>query len=204
MKPREMEIFENHCNKYLRQDNFLVYHSEKLRKPHIDFLKYPPTDYLPYWKLVTMGASDIKMPHCKNTLGHRNEYIILIDPDTDLSNHEIFAWFGNKLLMIALYPKYARTHITYGHSVEWREEEDSGMVGAFLEVPQFLESVESVTCKLSAFKQITLLQPIMLTREETDRLLKIGPEQFSYYLYPDDGSTEKDHMICERYRTDKF
>lgn len=204
MNPREMDKFVAHCNKYLQQDNCKVFHSDHIRNPHIDILKYPPNDHIPYWKLVTMGASDIKMPHCANTLGDRNEYMVFISPDINLDDHQTFAWFGNKLLMIAKYPQYAKTHITYGHSVEWSEEDGSDMVSAFLEMPQLLGSPDCMRCKLSLFKQIILLQPVMLTRQETDHLLSIGPEQFSYYLYPEDESSEKTHFICERNRTDKF
>lgn len=204
MNPREMKKFEAHCSKYLQQDNCMVMHSDTIRDPHIDFLKYPPNDHLPYWKLVTMGASDIKMPNQSNTLGDRNEYIVFISPDTNLDDYQTFAWFANKLLMIAKYPQYAKAHITYGHSVEWGDEDGSDMVSAFLEMPQILGSPECMRCNLSMFKKIVILQPIMLTREETNRLLSIGPERFSYYLYPEDGSTEKVHFICEQNRTEQF
>ena len=106
--------------------------------------------------------------------------------------------------MIALYPLFAKTHITYGHSVEWGEEEDSDMVSAFLELPQLLSSPDCVRCKLSLFKQTVLLQPVMLTRNETNQLLKIGPDRFSDYLYPEDGTIQDAHFISERKRTDKF
>ena len=40
-----------------------------------------------------------------------------------------------------------------------------------------------------------------LTRQELDKLLCIGSEQFSYFLYPDEG---KAHYLCERTRSEKF
>lgn len=45
------------------------------------------------------------------------------------------------------------------------------------------------------------LQVVLLNRAETDRLVEIGPELFSNFLYPDDGDR---HFICERKRRDKF
>lgn len=204
MNNREMDRFVAHCNKFLMNEDPKVFHSDEIQNPHIDILKYPPNDHLPYWKLITMGASDIKMPHLDNTLGDRNEYIMFISPDINLDDHQIFAWFGYKLLMIAKYPQYAKTHITYGHSMEWSEEDGSDMVAAYLEMPQILGSPECMRCKLSMFRKVVLLQPVMLTREETNHLLTIGPEQFSYFLYPEEGSIDKCHFICERNRTEKF
>lgn len=92
---------------------------------------------IPFWKLVTAGASDYKMSAPRGVLGKRNEYMMFIDASEDMDDQE------------------------------------------------------TAVC----------LQVVLLNRAETDRLVEIGPEQFSNFLYPDDGDR---HFICERKRRDKF
>ena len=54
----------------------------------ISLLKYPPTEKYPFWKLVTMGASDFRMRKLPGSLGDRNEYIMFIDPSVDMNDME--------------------------------------------------------------------------------------------------------------------
>ena len=94
---------------------------------------------------------------------------------------------------IALYPVQTKTYITYGHSVEWEPEEGEQIVGAFLEFPQIIPDTGVLRCKLGFMKTVILLQAYLLNREENERLLEIGPEQFSQYIYPD--GDEDDHFL---------
>ena len=54
---------------------------------------------------------------------------------------------------------------------------------------------------ISFIKTTVCLQVVLLTREEINRLVEIGPEAFSYYLYPDEG---KSHFLSQRKRTEEF
>ena len=92
---------------------------------------------IPFWKLVTAGASDYKMSAPRGALGTRNEYRMFIDASEDMDDQE------------------------------------------------------TAVC----------LQVVLLNRAETDRLVEIDPEQFSNFLYPDDGDRR---FICERKRRNKF
>lgn len=200
MKQKEMEKLTQHFDTYFHQSDCTVLHPIAT-EPHIDVLLYKPNEAYPYWKMVTMGASDYKMPAPRNTLGNRNEYIMFIDSGEDMTNPEIANWYYATLLEIAYYPISTKSFITYGHSVEWAANDDEEMVGAYLEMPQIVEDVGVLRCKLSPIKTVICLQVILLNREEIKKLLEIGPEQFSYFLYPEEGDC---HFLCERSRSDQF
>lgn len=200
MKQKEMDKLIEHFDTYFRQSDCVVLHPAVM-EPHIDALLYRPNDAYPYWKLVTMGASDYKMPAPKYSLGNRNEYVMFIDPSEDMNNQEITNWYYNRLIGVARYPIATDSFITYGHSVEWEPCDEEEMVSAFLEMPQVIEDVGVLRCKTGPLKTVVCLQVVLLNREETERLLQIGPEQFSNFLYPDEGDN---HFLCERVRSDKF
>ena len=85
MKNNEMTKFIAHIDSYFQQEDCTILHSS-ITDPHIDVLFYKPNDTYPYWKLVTMGASDYQMPPQKPSLGNRNEYMMFIDANEDLDN----------------------------------------------------------------------------------------------------------------------
>ena len=203
----QMDLFTSHCDEYLGQDNSLVLHPIISDSSlHVDVLLYKPTADLPYWKMVTMGASDYRMPvddhyPFADQYGDRNEYIIFIDGSEDLENRDICFSYYRYLNMIAYYPPYAECLITYGHSCEWETDVGEEMAGAYLELPMIMEDVEFAFFELEPDHKIVILQPVLLTRAEIDMLLTIGSEQFDYYLYPEDG---RPHFLCELKRSDKF
>lgn len=204
MKPREMEKFIAHCEKYFEQKTEMVLHPSNKDGLHIDILRFEPTEKYPFWKLVTMGASDYKMPKQKVSLGDRNEYMMFIHSDEDLRDKDTLSWYGDILASIAMYPANTKTAVSYAHSIEWGEPEPGcDMEGAFLEMPQAIESTDILRCKLGPFKTVVCLQVVTLTRAEIDKLLEIGPHRFSDYLYPDEEDALP-HFFCEKKRTDRF
>ena len=92
MKNKEMEKFINHCDFYFEQSDCTVLHPVIDTGLHIDVLVYKPNTKYPFWKLVTMGASDYKMPAIQNTVGLYNEYMMVVDSDIDLSDKEVLKW----------------------------------------------------------------------------------------------------------------
>ncbi len=202
MNVRQMDRFIAHCDRYFQQDDPKIFHSSLPQKPHVDVLCYPPNEAYPFWKLVTMGASDYKMPKASGSLGNRNEYMLFIHMDENLMRNEVWPWYLTQLMDIAMYSCNTGTPVTYGHSMEWEADEESDMAGCFLEMPQILRDVGALRCKLSPFKQTVLLQAVLLTKAEIDRLLTIGPEAFSNYLYPDNAGPC--HYLSQRHRSEKF
>ncbi|MGN0113916.1 MAG: suppressor of fused domain protein [Acutalibacteraceae bacterium] len=203
MKVKTMDKLTAHFDRYFEQSDCMVIHPIVDNGFHIDILLYKPTEKYPFWKLATMGASDFKMPAIQNTLGMFNEYIMFVDKDENLENREVASWYHRKLTMIAAYPKYCNIHITYGHSLEWENEDsDDEMIAAFLEFPQVIEDTGVLHCKTGLLKTVTCLQVVLLNKNELKMLGEIGPQNFSEYLYPEDG--RESHFLSERHRSEKF
>ena len=200
MKPKEMDKLIQHFDTYFKQSEPTVLHPIVM-EPHSDALVYKPNEAFPYWKMVTMGASDYKMSAPINSLGNRNEYMMFIDPSEDLTDKEVSDWYFKKLITVAMYPVVTGTFVTFWHSMEWPTEDGDEMVGAFLEMPEVVEDVGVLRCKLGLMKTVVCLQVILLNREELDKLLEIGNERFAEFVYPEEGER---HFICERSRSDKF
>lgn len=202
MNVKEMDTVTAHFDKYFEQDDCIVLHPTADMNPHIDALLYKPTEKYPFWKLVTMGASDYKMNAPKNALGNRNEYIMAISSDEDMSDPNIANWYYSMLLTVATYPVITGTFISYGHSMEWPVENAEEMVGAYIEFPQMIDNSEILRCKLGLFKTAVCLLVVLINNAEKKKLLNDGAESFSYYLFPED--EERCHFLSERTRSDKF
>lgn len=86
--------------------------------------------------------------------------------------------------------------VTAGAS-EYKMSALRGALGKRNEYMMFIDASEDMDDQETA----VCLQVVLLNRAETDRLVEIDPEQFSNFLYPDDGDR---HFICERKRCDKF
>ena len=203
MKLKEMEALTKHFDKYFEQDDSMVLHPIVDAGFHVDVLVYKPTEKYPFWKLATMGASDYKMPKITNTVGLNNEYVMFVDKDVDLSDKEVSGWYYNKLMLVATFASYNKTHITYAHSFEWKNEDpEDEMIAAFIEFPQIIEDVGILRCKTGLFKTATCLQVVLLNGGELEMLMKCGRQAFSNYLYPEDSG--KAHYLSERHRSEKF
>ena len=200
MNTNEMDKLMAHFSKYFSQGDPVILHPIVM-DPHIDILKYEPTEKYNFWKLATMGTSDYKM-NGKNGLGNRNEYVMFIDADEKLDDQDTLDWYRTQLLEVALYPFANNSFLSYGHSVEWTPEKDEEMVGAFIEFPQIIEDPGVLRCKLGLFKTAICLQVTLLNKSEMEQLLAIGPQQFSEYLYPDTEGAR--HYISQRKRDEKF
>jgi hypothetical protein len=150
-----------------------------------------------------MGASDYKMPPVSNTISQYNEYIMFVHADVRLDDQEIVSWYFNKLVMIASFARFNKCHITYGHSFEWQNDDtEDEMIAAFIEFPQIVETVEMLRCKTSLFKTVACLQVVLLNKDDLAKLMEIGPQAFSEYLYPEDDG--KPHFLSEKHRSDIF
>ena len=203
MKQNEMKKIMRHFDRYFEQTDSLVLHSIDNTSPHIDILLYKPSEKYPFWKLVTMGASDYKMPKVHNTYEQSNEYIMFIDQGVDLNDTEMVLWYANKLRLVSTFAYYNKAHITFGHSVEWKNNDpDDEMIAAYIELPQIIDSTGILRCKLGLFKKVICLQVVLLNRTDLDKLMEIGPRAFDYYLYPE--NDEKPHFLSERHRSEIF
>lgn len=204
MNQREMEKISGHFDLYFEQDDCTVLHPVASDGLHVDVLVYEPNGKYPFWKLVTMGASDYKMPDGSNRVSRYNEYIMFVDADENLKDEEVIKWYRNKLVMIASFACQAKKLVTVGHVLDWDKENPAEeMVAAFIDFPQIIEDVGILRCKTGLFKTVACLQAVLLNEAELETLKKIGPYEFSCYLYPEDVD-QKQHFLSERHRSGKF
>ena len=203
MNTREMDRLIQHFDRYFEQNDSLVLHPIDESDFHVDVLLYFPTKKYPFWKLVTMGISNYRMPKIPNTVGRFNEYILFVDKTEDLNDKAVLNWYHQKLLTVASFAYFTKTHITYGHSFEWENEDpDDEMIAAFIEFPQVIPDAGILHCKTGFFKSVACLQVVLLNQAELDKLKKIGPQAFSEFLYPEDGSAK--HFLSEKHRSERF
>lgn len=57
--------------------------------------------------------------------------------------------------------------------------------------------------KSGLFTDIACLLVVLLNKSELDQLMKIGPQQFSEYLFPEDENAPT-HFLSERNRSERF
>ena len=76
------------------------------------------------------------------------------------------------------------------------------MIAAFIEFPQILETTAALRCKTGLLKTVACLQVVLLNKQELNKLMEIGPQEFSDFLYPEDDS--KPHFLSEQHRSDNF
>lgn len=200
MRLTEMNRYTAHLSRYFQQEegDCIVLHPRNHRKIHIDMLLFKPSRELPFWKLSTMGAGDYKLPL---TSSQRNEFLMFLPEDTDLSQAETLTWFCDVLLTVALYPMENHIAVRFGHSIVWGEQPGTDMVCACLQLPSPVSDPGFFKCRLGPFKQVSCLQVVLLTRQETEVLQKLGPEKFLDVLYPAEGPG---HFLCEKYRSHRF
>ena len=70
------------------------------------------------------------------------------------------------------------------------------------EFPQILETTAALRCKTGLLKTVACLQVVLLNKQELNKLMEIGPQEFSDFLYPEDDS--KPHFLSEQHRSDSF
>ena len=203
MNTKQMDMFMKHCDRYFEQTDCTVLHPVAEGPYHVDVLLYKPTEKYPFWKLVTMGASDYKMPKVQNTIAMRNEYIMFVDKDEDLTDRETALWYHQKLMGVAMFAYAQKTHITYSHSFEWENDDPADeMIAAFIEFPQIIPDAGILRCKLGLFNTTACLQVVLLNKAELEKLMQIGPQAFSEFLYPEEDG--KMHYLSQRVRDEKF
>ena len=203
MKQREQNKLIRHFDYYFGQNNSSVLHSVCQEEYHVDVLKYEPNEKYPFYKLVTMGASDYKLPKVKNSLSQYNEYIMFVDKTEDLSDKKVLNWYLDKLMIFARFAYDQKINVSYGHSFEWTNQDQSDeMIAGYLTFPQVIDSVGVLWCKVGMFKTVTCLQTVLLNKEELEILKRIGNKDFDEYLYSEDGKIKM--FLSERKRSQKF
>lgn len=204
MKKLHAQLLMDHFDKYFGQNDAKIAHTQRTKGWPVDIMVYEPNEQYPFWKLVSIGASDYRMPgfnKVNNLQCNRNEYIMFVDSSEDLNDVKQLNWYRDRMLEIVDYVVDEHTYISYGHSIEWEREPGEEMMAAFIELPKVIDDPNVLFCRQGMLRRVACLQVVLLTQNELDVLLDVGPETFSNFLYPNEGAG---HYICERKRSAKF
>ena len=157
-------------------------------------LVFKPTEEQPFWKLCTIGASDYPMPERDIGWGRkanrRNEYMMLIAPEVDVSEDSIEWLLLNSLLWsTAEYAYSEKDCLTVSDTIDMKA--DGKYCGTVLLLPEAFKSPSIVKCYISKHKYISVFQIMPIMRELLSKKLKKGTngvywlmEQF--YTHDDD------------------
>lgn len=155
---------------------------------------FEPTDELPFWKLCTIGASDYLMPERDIGFGRksnrRNEYMMLIAPEVEVSENSTEWLFLNSLLWAtAEYAFNQKDNITVSDTIDMGL--DGKYRGVVLLLPEVFKTPRIVKCYITKNKYVSIFQVMPVTKEQLAKKLKKGTngiywlmEQF--YMHDDD------------------
>ncbi len=138
-------------------------------------LVFEPTEDMPFWKLCTIGASDYLMPERDIGWGRkanqRNEYMMFIDPEVEISQEKT-EWLSLNSLLSATaeYAFNAKENITASDTIDMQIK--GKYCGTVLLLPEIFKSPSIVKCFVSQHKFISIFQVMPITRELLTKKLR--------------------------------
>lgn len=199
MNKKNINKLAAHFDRYFNQISEKVIYSELDTGYVIDVMVYEPTDELPFYKLVTVGASDYKCKFRANSiLTPYNEYMMFVSKDVDLLEDDNWSWYYNKLMLAALYPKETDSFLTYQSMVNLGEDKESDMTGVYITFPQIINEAGILHAKLGILKKVTCLQVMPITKKEQEIYAHVGADALEDKFYPDNGQSI---FLAEKFRT---
>ena len=199
-----MQRIQKHFERSFQQPVTHVLHPTNENIFHLDVLCFEPTELYPFWKLATMGASDIVMPQ-KDVYGcNRNEYVMFIDKEVDFTND--FIWYVNWLYLTAEYILNERKFVTVNHVLQVSNPPEGEMDGLIVLLPAAMYDGTILHCKTGLFKECTCLQIMPITQAEIDGAQVNGFEWLVSKFYPfiygnDEQQDDEEHYCAEKIRT---
>lgn len=194
---RRQKLYEHYTNIFGDEPIFSMKVKKNVLPPDmkpITTLVFKPTEGMPFWKLCTIGASDYLMPERDIGWGRkancRNEYMMLIEPNVEISENSTDWLFLNSLLWsTAEYAFNEKDNLTVSDTIDMGL--DGKYCGTVLLLPEIFKSPSIVKCYISKHKYISIFQVMPITRELLSKKLKKGTngiywlmEQF--YTHDDD------------------
>lgn len=143
----------------------------------ITTLAFKPTEDMPFGKLCTIGASDYLMPERDIGWGRktnrRNEYMMLVSPEVEVSESTTGWLFLNSLLWsTAEYAYNEKDAITVSDTI------DMGIKGKYcgtiLLLPEVFKTPGVVKCYYTKHKYISIFQVMPVTMKLLSEKLKRG------------------------------
>lgn len=160
---------------------------------------FEPTDELPFWKLCTIGASDYLMPERDIGFGRksnrRNEYMMLIAPEVEVSEDSTEWLFLNSLLWsTAEYAFNQKDNITVSDTIDMGL--DGKYRGVVLLLPEVFKTPRIVKCYITKNKYVSIFQVMPVTKEQLAKKLKKGTNGI-YWLMEEFYTHDDDYKIIK-------
>lgn len=160
---------------------------------------FEPTDELPFWKLCTIGASDYLMPERDIGFGRksnrRNEYMMLIAPEVEVSEDSTEWLFLNSLLWsTAEYAFNQKDNITVSDTIDMGL--DGKYRGVVLLLPEVFKTPKIVKCYITKNKYVSIFQVMPVTKEQLAKKLKKGTNGI-YWLMEEFYTHDDDYKIIK-------
>ena len=200
MDQKEEKRFIKHCEKYFGQKCKSRLCQQGNYEAEIDVLLFEPNKKYPFWKMVTIGASDYQMPQTENMfLPNRNEYMIFFDKYVIVDEQRTdWHWYYEFLMRTATYAYFNKCYVSFAHSIDINTREQTDMSAAVILLPEIIQDSKILKCKLGKDKVCACLQVMPITDEELDRKLKFGAQKFIDVFYPEQGMPM---FLAEKKRT---
>ena len=177
---KHQKLYDHYINVFKQEPIFCLRLKKNVlsngTKP-ITTLVFEPTQDMPFWKLCTIGASDYLMPERDigmwRKANQRNEYMMLIDPEVEISQEKT-EWLSlNSLLWAtAEYAFNAKENITVSDTIDMQIK--GKYCGTVLLLPEIFKSPSVVKCFISKRKYISIFQVIPISREMLSKKLRKG------------------------------
>ena len=194
---KHQKLYDHYINAFKQEPIFCLRLKKNVlsdeTKP-ITTLVFKPSKDMPFWKLCAIGASDYLMPERDIGWGRkanqRNEYMMLVDPEVEISQEKV-EWLSlNSLLWAtAEYAFNAKENIMVSDTIDMQIK--GKYCGIVLLLPEIFKSPSIVKCLISKHRYISIFQVMPITRELLDKKLRKGTngiywlmEQF--YTHDDD------------------
>lgn len=196
MTDKQRQKLIEHYEHYLGSPHLMGLRNHEIEGSPIDVLIFAPNKQYPYWKLVTIGASD-------NIVAgkFRQEYMMFIPERERImntlseTNPAVLNWYYSLLMNAAMGPRKGRSAIY--RTVVGMEFPDSDMKGYMLMLPANLKDTGVLYCKLNENKVVMSLNVMPLTGEEVEMARREGNESLEQYLQPQRGYI---HFLSEKVR----
>lgn len=158
----------------------------------ITTLVFRPTEDMLFWNLCTIGASDYLMPERDIGWGRkanrRNEYMMLISPEAEVSESTTEWLFLNSLLWFtAEYAYNEKDAITVSDTIDM--DLKGKYCGTVLLLPEAFKTPDIVKCYYTKHKYVSIFQVMPITRKLISEKLKRGTDGIFWlmeYFYTHD------------------
>ncbi|MBQ7308287.1 MAG: suppressor of fused domain protein [Clostridia bacterium] len=190
-----------HYDKYFG-DKPLILSSATNNDVEVFILLYAPNKIYPFWKIATIGCSDVTQSFKRKRL--HNEYVMFVNQNQNLKDDTALRnWYYDMLLVPDAFARDTGKPVFYGADIVFENETCEEMIGVCFLLPQIIPFTKFCFFNLNFFKKISVFQVMPITNIEKEIILNEGISVCEKIFYPN--NTMECRPFAEQKRTfDKF